>query len=131
MITIIGEAIRTVGSVVRDFVTTDKDRMEHELKRYEIDAQLLSKVHETNIAEAQHHSVFVAGWRPFIGWTCGSALAYHFILQPFLTFVLRTLKMDIQPPAIEVGLLVNIVLTMLGMAALRTYEKGKDLHKKH
>ena len=40
----------------------------------------------TNQAEAKHRSVFVAGWRPFIGWTCGVALAYHFVLTPLILF---------------------------------------------
>src|SRR5210317_2437442 len=41
---------------------------------------------EVNKAEAQHRSLFVAGWRPFVGWTCGIALAYHFVLNPLILF---------------------------------------------
>jgi hypothetical protein len=48
------------------------------LREKELETQILSKVHETNIAEAQHRTLFVAGWRPFIGWVSGLALCYTF-----------------------------------------------------
>lgn len=63
----IGEIVKTIGNITDDLITTDKERLELELKRYEIEAGLLQKVHETNIEEAKHSSMFVAGWRPAIG----------------------------------------------------------------
>lgn len=77
---------------------------------------------EVNMQEAKHQSVFVAGWRPFIGWVCGSALAYQFILRDLiqLTFSLEEL------PQLELTQLVTILLAMLGMGSLRTYEKLKN-----
>jgi hypothetical protein len=65
-------------SSVPQFSPTDKDRLEMALREKELDTQILSKVHETNIAEAQHRTLFVAGWRPFIGWVSGLALCYTF-----------------------------------------------------
>ncbi|WP_051605568.1 3TM-type holin [Sediminibacter sp. Hel_I_10] len=86
---------------------------------------------ELNKVEANHKSIFVAGWRPFIGWVCGSALAYNFILQPLLEFVLSASGVTVSPPELEIGQLITIVLGMLGMAGYRTYEKYKSVDTKN
>lgn len=79
-----------------------------------------------NAKEAEHDSIFVAGWRPFIGWVCGSALAYQFIAQPFLVFGLRVLKVDVGPlPVLDYGSLSTVLMGMLGLGAMRSYEKIK------
>jgi hypothetical protein len=75
----IGTVIDGVGRIADDLITTDKERLEMALREKELDTQILSKVHETNIAEAQHRTLFVAGWRPFIGWVSGLALVYTFL----------------------------------------------------
>jgi hypothetical protein len=79
-------------------------------------------IHETNKTEAQHPSLFVAGWRPFIGWCGGLGVAYAFIVQPFGSWVAAVLD---QPalPVLDTGVLTTVVFTMLGMGGLRTYEK--------
>ena len=77
-----------------------------------------------NQKEAEHGSIFVAGWRPFIGWTCGFALAWSFILQPFLDWGIFVAGVDIEgTPKIEIGPLLSILMGMLGLGGLRTYEK--------
>ena len=77
-----------------------------------------------NQKEAEHGSIFVAGWRPFIGWTCGFALAWSFILQPFLDWAIFVAGVDIEgTPKIELGPLLSILMGMLGLGGLRTYEK--------
>lgn len=77
-----------------------------------------------NAKEAEHGSIFVAGWRPFIGWTCGFALAWSFILQPFLDWAIFAFGIDIAgSPKIELGPLLSILMGMLGLGGLRTYEK--------
>ena len=70
------------------------DKVADNVDRFTLDkeekAQLIAEINkaqlEVNKVEARHTSIFVAGWRPFIGWTCGVALCYHFVLQPFFTF---------------------------------------------
>lgn len=77
-----------------------------------------------NEQEAQHSSIFVAGWRPFIGWTCGFALAWSFILQPFADWMIFAFGIDVAgSPTIELGPLLSILAGMLGLGGLRTYEK--------
>lgn len=79
---------------------------------------------EVNKTEASHASIFVAGWRPFIGWVCGFALAYACILQPFLTFLLANyLHHEVIMPEIESELLSYILMGMLGIGTMRTVEK--------
>jgi len=88
---------------------------------------------DVNKAEAQHRSIFVAGWRPFIGWVCGLALAYHFILYPIVVFILasfptETFTID-QLPKFDMDRLMTVLLGMLGLGGLRTFEKSKGLTK--
>jgi hypothetical protein len=124
----IGSIINGVGRIADDLITTDKERLEIALKEKELDTQILSKVHETNIAEAQHRTLFVAGWRPFIGWVSGLALFYTFLIQPIFLWINSIYNLtSTPPPQLNDDLLFNIVLAMLGIAGLRTYEKQKGL----
>ena len=84
----------------------------------------------TNQAEAKHRSVFVAGWRPFVGWTCGVALAYHFVLAPVILFGVNIAGVEIpELPAFDMDSLMTVLLGMLGLGGLRTYEKKQGLTK--
>jgi len=84
----------------------------------------------TNTAEAKHRSVFVAGWRPFIGWTCGVALAYHFILNPLILFSVTVAGVTIPDlPTFDMDSLMTVLLGMLGLGGMRSFEKAKGLTK--
>jgi hypothetical protein len=87
--------------------------------------ELVKVQSEINKMEAQHRSVFVAGWRPFIGWICGLALAYNFIIRDVIAWI----SPDAMPPAIQMDQLITILLGMLGLGGLRTFEKIKDKTK--
>ena len=83
---------------------------------------------EINKAEAASSSVFVAGWRPFIGWICGSALGYTFIVYPLLLWATAAWWPMVRPPALgNDGMLYELLLGMLGMGGLRTFEKVKGV----
>ena len=89
------------------------------IKGKEIDPkQALELVHELNKAEAQHRSIFVSGWRPFIGWICGIAFATHYIIIP----VIATYT-DFATPEFDNGTLTTVLMGMLGLGGLRTIEK--------
>lgn len=82
---------------------------------------------EVNKAEAASGSVFKGGWRPFIGWVCGFAFAYHFILQPLLLFGVTAAGVTLPPlPEFDMSSLMPVLLGMLGLGGLRTVEKIKD-----
>jgi hypothetical protein len=78
---------------------------------------------EINKVEAAHSSVFVAGWRPFIGWTSGVGLAYVFVLAPFIEFFARMYGYDGPVPHPNTNELMALIMAMLGIGGLRTYEK--------
>ena len=92
--------------------------------------------HEANLAqielnkeEAKSSSLFVSGWRPFVGWTCGVALAYHFILEPFIKFIVVINGVDVELPTFDFSQLSSILMGMLGLGGLRTYEKMKKVER--
>jgi len=83
-----------------------------------------------NQAEAKHRSIFVAGWRPFIGWTCGFALAYHFVVAPLILFGAGWAGAEIpELPAFDMDSLMTVLLGMLGLGGMRSFEKAKGLTK--
>lgn len=84
----------------------------------------------TNREEAKHRSIFVAGWRPFIGWTCGVALAYHFIFAPLIVFGVAWSGATLpEIPAFDMDSLMTVLLGMLGLGGMRSFEKAKGLTK--
>jgi len=86
---------------------------------------------EVNKAEAQHPSVFVAGWRPFIGWVCGVALLWHFMGYDIFNWLRLAFLPEMPvPPALGGGeTLVTVLLSMLGLGGLRTVEKIKGVSR--
>ena len=85
---------------------------------------------EINKAEAARASLFKGGWRPFVGWICGFALLYHFILSPLIIFIVTLTGATIPPlPEFDMGSLMTVLLGMLGIGGLRTYEKQKGITK--
>jgi hypothetical protein len=100
-------------------IATMSERHAHELAKGQI---------EVNKAEAAHQSMFVAGWRPFVGWSCGLALAWHFLGQPLAVFVTTYAGIETPPlPAFEMESLLTVLLGMLGLGGLRTFEKTKNV----
>ena len=84
---------------------------------------------EVNKVEASSSSLFVSGWRPFIGWTCGTAFAYHYVLQPFLLFMFALFDKAIVLPVFSMESLLTVLLGLLGLGGMRTYEKFKGVSK--
>lgn len=85
---------------------------------------------EVNKVEAAHASLFVAGWRPYVGWVCGFALTWQYVLQPFASFFLTIAqgiwKFDVPPlPVLDSSQMITVLLGMLGLGGLRTFEKIK------
>ena len=96
------------------------------IKGKELDpAEMIRLQGEINKMEAQNPSKFVSGWRPFIGWVSGFALAYNYILRPFIEPLYMVYHPNIVLPVLDMGELMPILLGMLGIAGMRTYEKVK------
>lgn len=126
-----------VGPVsdILDKVVEDKDQkalLAHEIATMaERHAQELAKGQlEINKAEAQSRNMFVAGWRPFVGWVCGIAMAWHFLGVPITLFVAGWLGAELPTlPRFDMDSLMTVLLGMLGLGGLRTFEKAKGLTK--
>ena len=127
---LIGPATKLLGKFIEDKDT--KNKLAHDIATMaEKHAQELAKGQlEINKAEAQHRSIFVAGWRPFIGWTCGIALCWHFVLAPVTVFLCAYIGMDIPNlPSFDMASLMTVLMGMLGLGGLRSFEKYKGLTK--
>ena len=127
-------AILEVGARLLDKVIPDKDAREKaqfELMRaaQDQDFQLALQQIKVNEAEAQHSSIFVAGWRPAIGWVCVAGLSYNFLFYPLLTWLIAVQGLEIKPPSLLSDHLMELVLGMLGLGALRSFEKIKGVAK--
>ena len=123
-----------ITNVVGRFLPEDKEaraKAERELEASLTDH--LAKIDiaqlEINKTEAAHRSIFVAGWRPFIGWTCGVALCYTYVLQPILMFILAQTGDLVTLPQIDLAAMMPVLMGMLGLGGLRTFEKFKGVAK--
>lgn len=82
-----------------------------------------------NQAEATNASIFVSGWRPFIGWICGAALAYQYVGRPLIAWFAAVIGHPVPPmPGLDDNLW-QLMMGMLGLGGLRTFEKIKGASK--
>ena len=127
---LIGPATQILDKFVED--KDQKAKLAHEL------ATMADKLaHEQNLAqmainkeEAASGSLFKGGWRPFVGWVCGVAFCYHFIVQPVIIFIIALTGINIPDlPSFNMNTLLTVLGGLLGIGGLRTYEKQKGLTK--
>jgi hypothetical protein len=107
-----------------------KDKLELQEKLATLADQELARQHDevmgqiqTNTAEAGNANLFVAGWRPAVGWVCAVGVGYSFVLEPFMEFIAKLAHYTGQFPALDMGNLMTLMMGMLGMGYLRTKEK--------
>ena len=129
----IDKLIGPVTGLLDKFIE-DKDqkaRLAHDLATMaDQHAQELAKGQlAINLAESKHKSLFVSGWRPALGWVAVMGMAGNYITIPFTNFILALLEIDITIPLIPMETMMPIVMGMLGLGGLRTFEKHKGVHK--
>lgn len=133
-----GVDITGVGAVssllqdVLDKVFPDKQgqaeqRAAYLLKAQELDNQLAVAQANINNTEAGARDLFVSGWRPWIGWVCGGAFAYHLIIEPFLAFAMAAFGHSFPLPDFDTATLNTTLMGLLGLGTLRTVEKIKKV----
>jgi len=124
---IISTLIGPVSGLLDKFIPDAGEKMAiaHELSTMaERHAQELAKGQlEVNKVEAASKSLFVAGWRPFIGWVCGLGFLSNFILIPMANFGLALAKIAVIVPMIDTAQMMPVLLGMLGLGGMRTVEK--------
>lgn len=121
-----------IGSLAKDIriAITGKDPekiAEAIAKAQEIESAAQIAQTEINKEEAKHPNWFVAGWRPFVGWTCGVALAFHYVVSPFLVWLLSAFNVTSKVPTLDMGALMTLLFGMLGLGAYRSYEKKQGI----
>lgn len=124
------QLLNGVFGFIDDLFTTQEERDAAKLKAMEIAAAGGLAQLEVNAKEAQHKNVFVAGWRPFIGWTCGAAFVWAFLLSPiietiaFYAFAIGGHEVDLTGlPTLDLAAMMPVLMGMLGLGGLRTFEK--------
>lgn len=131
---IFGGILKEVLSPVTDIISevvVDKDKKnELQVRLQELVDKADQRYHdelmgqiEVNKEEAKHASVFVAGWRPAIGWVGAAGIGYSFVLAPFIEFISRWAGYTGDMPMPDAGQLMTLVLSMLGVGAMRSYDK--------
>tara|TARA_S200002703_G_scaffold133860_1_gene122146 strand:- start:1307 stop:1711 length:405 start_codon:yes stop_codon:yes gene_type:complete len=134
MIGLIGAVLPAVMEVAGRFLPEDKEK--RAAAEREIEAQLTTHLAKIDLAqldinktEAAHRSIFVSGWRPFIGWSCGLAMCLNFLLFPLASFVLAQTGHLIELPTLDMSEMMPVLMGMLGLGGLRTVEKIKQVSK--
>lgn len=127
-------SIFDLGKSVIERIWPDANKRAEEMRKLEelkqkgdlahLDAhvKLLVGQLEINKQEAAHKSIFVAGWRPFIGWVCGVGLAYNVILA-------QVLDIWFEVPEVQTDLLYPVLMGMLGLGGMRSFEKLKGVSR--
>lgn len=100
-----------------------------ELAHLAAETDLLKGQQAINLEEAKSASLFVAGWRPCVGWICAAAFGYHFILQPLFVFGFAASGNKIDMPAFDMDALNTVLMGMLGIGGLRSFDKMKGTSK--
>lgn len=135
---LLGDLVSPVTDIIGKAVVDKDKKKELEYKLKELIDKADQRYHEELIAqteinkvEAAHASVFVAGWRPFIGWISGTGLGYHFIVSPILETILKATGWYTEAlPELDTPTLMTLVLAMLGVGAQRSFDKYKGVDTK-
>lgn len=125
--------IKAVGDLLDGLFTSDEERLDKKL----LLERLRQKPHleqiEINKVEAGHASIFVAGWRPCVGWICAFALGWHFLFYDIVNWIMISFYPEHPaPPALNgTETLITVLLSLLGLGGLRTLEKFGGVQKQH
>ena len=130
-----GSLVDTVGKVIDSVHTSEEEKLAAKAKLKELENEINAKQIEVNLADAKSTATGIGGtlqrmWRPLIGISCSLAIMWEFVLKQFIVFFLAVFKVETLPlPTLDMGVLMPLVMSLLGMATLRTYEKQKGISK--
>ncbi len=115
------------GKVLDHFFPDPTKRAEAQLELLKLaqtgDLTISAQQVEVNKTEAATGNMFIAGWRPFIGWICGVGLGTQFLIAPLFTWISGIFGSAITFPSLDTGTLTTLLIGMLGLGGMRTYEK--------
>ena len=126
--------IKAVGNIVAELYTSEEEKAAAKLAIKKVEAELKKRQMDINLADAQSKAGGISGaiqriWRPLIGFGCALAIMFEYVLKPFLMFFLATFHIETLPlPEMDMGTLMPLVMALLGMGAIRSYEKVKGVN---
>jgi len=126
--------IKAVGNIVDELYTSEEEKAAAKLAIKKVEAELKKRQMDINLADAQSKAGGISGaiqriWRPLIGFGCALAIMFEYVLKPFLMFFLATFHIETLPlPEMDMGTLMPLVMALLGMGAIRSYEKVKGVN---
>ena len=130
-----GSLVETVGKVIDSVHTSEEEKGQIKIKLQELENEINSKQMEINLADAQSTATDISGilqrsWRPLIGFSAALAIFFEFVLKPFIVFFLGVFNIEVgELPQMNMEQLMPLVMALLGMAGLRTFEKSKNITK--
>ena len=124
-----GGTVKAVAGVIDELHTSKEEKEQLKLRFAEVEAKLKEKQLDINKVEAGHRSIFVSGWRPFLGWVSGLSIGYVYLFQPLLDMILQMFGVKVDWVVLDLGQLMPLILGMLGLGGLRSFEKAKGLTK--
>lgn len=116
--------VEAIGNVFDKLFTSDEEREQAKAVFEKIKQQPHILQAEITKIEASHRSIWVAGWRPAIGWVCAVSLSFPFVVNP----VMQWLTGD-TGPVLPTDSLITLVLALVGLGGMRTFEKVKGISK--
>lgn len=125
-----GPTASDLFGLIDKLFTSDDERMAAKLKVLELEKSGELAQIAVNAQEAQHDSIFVAGWRPFIGWVCGLAFTWAFLLYPMLSFLVVALGITADltlVPDLDLNAMMPVLMGILGLGAMRSWEKKEGV----
>lgn len=127
---LVGPIFKLLDKVIPD--ADERSRLAHEIATLaERQAHEIAKAQiAVNKEEASSHSMFVSGWRPAVGWVCTLGLATNYLFVPICNFLLTVTESPITVPPLDLSEMMPVLLGMLGLGGLRTYEKTQQVARK-
>jgi hypothetical protein len=122
----IGKIATDIRSALTGKISPDK-QAEIELKLLEMENQAMTAQIELNKVEAANPNIFISGWRPYIGWICGAAMSLYYFFFP----IFRAISPDATLPEFDMGELMPLVMALLGLGGMRSWEKKNGVQGKH
>ena len=130
-----GSLVDTVGKVIDSVHVSDEERGKIKIRLQELENEINAKQMEINLADAKSTATDISGilqrsWRPLIGFSAAISIFWEFVLKNFIMFFLAVFEVQTQPlPSMDMEQLMPLVMALLGMAGLRTFEKSKKITK--
>tara|TARA_B100000886_G_C20347680_1_gene459426 strand:- start:316 stop:747 length:432 start_codon:yes stop_codon:yes gene_type:complete len=129
-----GGLVESVGKIVDDLHVSEEEKQQAKAKLVELENQVKLKQMDINLADAQSKAGGISGmlqrsWRPLIGMSCALAIFWEFVLSKFILFICGLFQYEVvNIPELEMGTLMPLVMALLGMSGIRSFEKLKKIN---